>query len=80
MAATYAQPGSSQPTFVPPGMAAVPPQVPAVAAPGNAVMYYPQGAGGMGAVIVVRQKTISAFCLKLLIKLSLATIVMHPYV
>ena len=59
MAATYAQPGSSQPIFVPPGTAAVPPQVP-VAAPGNVVMYYPQGAGGAGAVIVVRLKTISA--------------------
>ena len=55
MAATYVQPGSqSQPIFVPPGTTAVPPQMPAMAAPGNTVMYYPQGAGGAGTVFVVR--------------------------
>ena len=49
---------ASQSVFVPPGPgpgteSASGSQVPVMAAPGGTVMYYPQGSGGAGTVIVV---------------------------
>ena len=46
---THVQPPPGQPMFVPPGTA---PVGPPTGAPGT-VMYYPQAAGGTGAIILV---------------------------